>query len=637
MKREIVFEKEECGHTALTDVISGERYILRSFRGRNERTGETLFRLDRRGVSYFLRQYGHGESLYTVYDIIVYDDTGALDLFSAFDDKPQGDSSLWMMLPFCQSIAIDIAGNGRTYPSVEYLAIGDRVVDIKAKNSQFPSVSKIGKPERHGVFFASLDACLFKRTPGTQYYTLINVFGLQITKKHPGFQSYFMNHTKEIADYALACSSIHLLADFNGNPSIKLNKHSFDGCLDAVYDKNGMLTTDRTIIDVALGASSVEIGNGKYMYINTALLGDKVKRVIIDTYLFPNDEYNFASKTANLVSNFSDKAEFVLNITNPLARVPQNVFMTMRKCSFSKIVVSYDGYVMKDDVVYTKNKKTLVCAWNKAGSVSVPEGVRSIATAAFIKSPVSSVSLPKSLREIGSCAFLETENLQSITLPEGLLRIDDSAFEGSGIREISIPKSCESIGQSALDCADLIKAYPGSKISITSAFRARESEDIVVVENAKTGRRYAFVDGSILTGVFEGYRAWDLWKLIDDSWRDRNLDAFECEVSELYSHVGREYLNLKIHLAVFAFINGYALEKAQTYAKSHAFDFVLRCLENGDEKLAIEAIKADGLLTRPALKKLLPAASSAGMVEAAAVISELLQPKAEKTARAISL
>jgi len=637
MKREIVFEKEELGHAALTDVISGEQYILRSFRGRNERTGETLFRLDRRGVSYFLKQGGGGEGLYTVYDIIVYGDTGALDLFSAFDDKPQGDSSLWMMLPFYEKFAIDIAGNGRTYPSVEFLAIGDRVVDIKARNSQFPSVSKIGKEAKPGVFFSSFDACLFKRTPGTQYYTLINVFGLQITKKHPGFQSYFMNHTKEIADYALADASIHLLTDLNGNPSIKLNKHSFDGCLDAVYDKNGMLTTDRTILDVAPGVSSVEIGNGKYMYINTALLGDKVKRVIIDTYLFPSDEGGFASKTANLVSNFSDKAEFVLNITNPLARVPQNVFMTLRKCIFDKIMTSYDGYVIKEGIVYTKDGKTLVCAWNAAGSVSVPEGVRSIATAAFIKSRVASVALPKSLREIGTCAFLEAENLQSITLPEGLLRIDDSAFEGSGIREISIPKSCESIGQSALDCANVIRAYPGSKISITSAFRVRESEDIVVIENAKTGKRYAFVDGSILTGAFEGYRAWDLWTLIDAAWRDKNLDAFECEVSDLYSHVGREHLNLKVYLAIFAFINGYASEKTQTYAKNHAFDFVLRCIENGDEKLAIEAIKADGLLTRLALKKLLPVASSAGMVEAATVISELLQPKAEKLAQAISL
>ena len=99
----------------------------------------------------------------------------------------------------------------------------------------------------------------------------------------------------------------------------------------------------------------------------------------------------------------------------------------------------------------------------------------------------------------------------------------------------------------------------------------------------------------------------------------------------------REYLNVKVHLAVFAFINGYASEKAQTYAKNHAFDFVLRCLENGDEKLAIEAIKADGLLTRPVLKKLLPVASSAGMVEAVAIITERTAPKAEKPARAISL
>lgn len=67
MKREIVFEKEELGHAALTDVISGEQYILRSFRGRNEKTGETLFRLDRRGVSYFLKQGGGGgRSIYRI-------------------------------------------------------------------------------------------------------------------------------------------------------------------------------------------------------------------------------------------------------------------------------------------------------------------------------------------------------------------------------------------------------------------------------------------------------------------------------------------------------------------------------------------------------------------------------------------
>ena len=84
-------------------------------------------------------------------------------------------------------------------------------------------------------------------------------------------------------------------------------------------------------------------------------------------------------------------------------------------------------------------------------------------------------------------------------------------------------------------------------------------------------------------------------------------------------------------------MNGYAPESAQTYAKNRAFDVALKCIKNGDEKFAIEVIRADGLLTKPALKKLLPAAASAGMVEAAAAISERTAPKTKKAARVISL
>lgn len=84
-------------------------------------------------------------------------------------------------------------------------------------------------------------------------------------------------------------------------------------------------------------------------------------------------------------------------------------------------------------------------------------------------------------------------------------------------------------------------------------------------------------------------------------------------------------------------INGYASENAKAYARKLAFDFILKRIKSGDEKLAIEAVKADGLLTKPSLKKLLPAASSAGMVEAAAVISERTAPKTKRAAKTISL
>lgn len=641
MQREVAFEKEPCGSISLTEVEGRASYLLESFPGWDD-SGNRCFRLDGNGVSYFCRQDKADKSLYTIYDIIVYGDGSVLGLFRAFDDKEQIEFDRRNVLPFCESIIVDLADNKRTYPSVEALAIGSRITDIKVRNSQFPSVKNIVEPGYKGHFTSVFNRCLLKKTPGTRNYTLLNVFGPSDPENE--CSSYTMSRVEEIADYAMAGASINILSAIKGNLSIRLNKHSFDGCSDAVYDKNGMLTVGETIIDVAPGIISAEIGNGRYTYINTGILGkNKVRRVVIDTYYFPRAGVLFADKLANLVAKFADKADFVLKITNPLTNVGANFFRTLcapNKFSFSSVITSYDGYVVKGDIIYTKDGKTLVCAWNAKGNISIPEGVETIATAAFIKSRATSVALPKSLREIGDCAFLDAENLQSIDLPEGLLRISESAFEGSGIREISIPKSCEDIGQNALDCADVIRAYPGSKISIASTFSTRETEDVVVIENADTNKRYAFVQENLLTSDFQRYDgrySSAIYRLVDTAWQNKDLGTFESEAGELYSHISRNYLDTKAQLAVFAFVNGYAPESAQTYAKNRAFDVVLKCIENGDEKFAIEAIKKDGLLTKPALKKLLPAAASAGMVEAAAAISERTAPKTKKAARVISL
>lgn len=641
MQREVAFEKEACGSISLTEVEGRASYLLESFPGWDD-SGNRCFRLDGNGVSYFCRQDKTDKSLYTIYDIILYGDGSVLDLFRAFDDKEQIEFDRRNVLPFCGNIVIDIAGNGRTYPSVEVLAIGSRITDIKVRNSQFPSVKEIVEPGHRGHFTSVFNRCLLKKTPGTRNYTLLNVFGPSDPENE--YSSYTMSRVDEIADYAMAGASIRILSAINGNLSIKLNEHSFDGCSDAVYDKNGMITVGETIIDVVPGMLFVEIGNGRYTYINTEILGkNKVRRVVIDTYYFPRAGVLFADKIANLVSKFADKAEFVLKITNPLTNVGAKFFRTLwapKKFSFSSVITSYDGYIVKDDIVYTKDGKTLVCAWNAKSDVSIPEGVETIATAAFIKSRATSVALPKSLREIGECVFLDAENLQSIVLPEGLLRIGDSAFEGSGIREISIPKSCEDIGQSALDCAAVIRAYPGSKISIASTFRARETEDVVVIVDADTNKRYAFVQENLLMSDSRLYGcrfSSTTYTLVDTAWQNKDLDTFESEAGNLYSQVSRKYLDTKAKLAVFAFVNGYAPESAQTYAKNRAFDVVLKYIENGDEKFAIEAIKKDGLLTKPALKKLLPSAASAGMVEVAAAISERTAPKTKRAARAISL
>ena len=173
-------------------------------------------------------------------------------------------------------------------------------------------------------------------------------------------------------------------------------------------------------------------------------------------------------------------------------------------------------------------------------------------------------------------------------------------------------------------------------MGISCTFMSRDRDDVVVIENSATGKRYAFVGASDARIVADRVFA-ERMNEIDVAWRDNDMDAFERVAGNLYSCVSLRHFDARAYLAVFAFINGYASENARAYAKSHAFDFALKCIENGDERLAIEMVKTDGLLTKPLLKKLLPVASSAGMVEAAAVISERIQPKAKKPAQAISL
>jgi hypothetical protein len=634
MKREVVFEEKPYGSVWMTDICGGSNYIIESFEG-GDGTGTRYFRLDGNGVSFFCMQGNDNKKLYTVYDIVVCDDVSTLDMFRALDDKPGNDYSLQYMLPFCEDIVIDIEGNGRTYPSVEVLGIGSVVSDIRVRNSQFPSVNEIRSPGGDGRFCSVFNRCLLKETMRGKSYTLLNIFGPSDPNGHY-YYSNLMSRINEIADYAMADASIWFLTALGRNSSIKLNEHSLDGCLDAVYDKNGILAAYGLIIDVAPGVSSVEIGNGRYTHINTALLGDKIQRVIIDTYLFPENAAGFAGAIADLVSEFSDKAEFVLNITNPLTNVSPSFFMALRNCAFEKITVSYGGYVMKDNVVYTTDGETLVCGWNATGNISIPEGVETIATAAFLKSRVASVSLPKSLKEIGSYAFMDAGNLRDINLPDGLVQISDSAFEWTGIREISIPKSCENVGENALDCADVIKAYPGGDMGISCTFMSRDRADVVVIENAETGKRYAFVGASDSRIVAERVFA-EQMEEIDTAWRGNDMDAFERVAGNLYSCVSLRHFDARAYLTVFAFINGYASENTKAYAKKLAFDFILRRIKSGDEKLAIEAVKADGLLKRSELKKLLPAASSAGMVEAATAISERIQPKTKRAAKAISL
>ena len=611
MSTEIVYEDKPI-EVELTN-SDFEEGTVRRYAGTKNESGNIchFFRVEWFGVSYFLRQDMHDDTLYIVYDIEVEDGQDKLDLFQSIDRDSRGNFVMQLLFPNCKNIIVDIENNNRTYPSVETLLIGAMVQDIHMRNSQFPSVIIINGAGYGGAIGSVSGRFLLKKIRQHGLYEgsiLINTLGA--IDGHGGLL--YFGPSLEIADYALSGVSVSVIAPAPGL-RIVLNSHSFDGCLDAAPDINGVIVSGGLILDVSPDVSCVEIGNSMYSFLNTYLIETgKVKRVIVDTYRFPQNDTTYAEAIASIVSQFSGKAEFVLRITNPLGNVSDDFLRRLADCKFNRVEITYDGYMIKGGIVYSKDGKTVVYSNDVSGSLVIPEGVETIGTDAF---------------NIQASAFYCAKNLKSISLPEGLCWIGPCAFKGTGISAIKIPKLCTYIGKNALDGICTITAYPGSKISITSIFRKLTDRLTHVIIDAETGKKYAFAAKTCLSPATDK----DFFDCFDSAWQDNDMDTFAKDAARLYAYTNRNLQPVRIRLAVLSFVYGYADEEGARYAKDHVFDFLTGCIDDKNEGLAIEALKAPGLVSKVMLKKVLPKFIDAGMSEAAAVITELTAPKTKKT------
>ena len=86
------------------------------------------------------------------------------------------------------------------------------------------------------------------------------------------------------------------------------------------------------------------------------------------------------------------------------------------------------NYTAVDGVLYNKAMTELIEAPTAfAGSLVVPEGVKTLRYNAFIGTGLTGITLPESLETIEEQCFWNSE-LAEITLPAGLTNIEDSAF-----------------------------------------------------------------------------------------------------------------------------------------------------------------------------------------------------------------
>ena len=86
------------------------------------------------------------------------------------------------------------------------------------------------------------------------------------------------------------------------------------------------------------------------------------------------------------------------------------------------------------------------------GMVSIPQGVKQIASGAFKdRTGITGVILPDSVEAIGEEAFENCSNLTGFQGGKGLKQIKDRAFAGCPIADIHIPASVEEVGLRAFD------------------------------------------------------------------------------------------------------------------------------------------------------------------------------------------
>lgn len=130
-----------------------------------------------------------------------------------------------------------------------------------------------------------------------------------------------------------------------------------------------------------------------------------------------------------------------------------------------KVASGNTNFVSVDNVIYTKDKKTLIgVLQTRAGSFTIPNTVTTVAAHAFMSSHLSSITIPSSVKTLGVYSFFNLQYVTSITIPSGITNIPLLAFSScSNLKSVSLPNTLTTIEANAFfDCSNLTVTIPSS-------------------------------------------------------------------------------------------------------------------------------------------------------------------------------
>ena len=161
-----------------------------------------------------------------------------------------------------------------------------------------------------------------------------------------------------------------------------------------------------------------------------------------------------------------------------------------------EFVVSSENeyYTAEDGVLFTKDKKTLVCyptakninvdrygQTTDTTTYAVPEGTERIANRAFYRCGyLTRVTFPASLKEIGDMSFHRCEKMGNVAFPEGFERIGRDAFTYCyGLTDVTFPSTLKKIDAYAFSFCENVRRirFLGEKNNVDLADKWQPTRD----------------------------------------------------------------------------------------------------------------------------------------------------------------
>ena len=180
-----------------------------------------------------------------------------------------------------------------------------------------------------------------------------------------------------------------------------------------------------------------------------------------------------------------------IEIPNSVILIEESVFHECLSLGAIKVDENNLNYASVDGVLYSKDKKTLLCCPGGKTEITIPNSVTSIGNFAFATCKLLlSITIPNNVTSIGYFVFAGCESLTFVIIPNSVTTLEEGVFSGcTSLSNITIPNSVTSIGNGSFQfCTSLTTiSIPNSVTTIDiEAFYDCSSLATITIPNSVT-------------------------------------------------------------------------------------------------------------------------------------------------------